>query len=73
MHQNIIWKNFPENCIKRKKFEPKDFGVVICRFLMKTEFLQSLLIIAGSFRVSLFIDFGSPSDLGTGPWHFYDK
>ena len=24
-------------------------------------------------RVSLFIELGCPRDLGTGPWHFYDK
>ena len=32
-----------------------------------------LIIIAGSFRVSLFIDLGCLGDLGTGSWHFYDK
>ena len=31
------------------------------------------MIIAGSFRVSLFIDLECHEDFVTGPWHFYDK
>ena len=30
-------------------------------------------VIAGSFRVSLFIALGCLENLGIGPWHFYDK
>ena len=44
--------------------------VILCEF--NSILFKFKNIIAGSFRVSLFIDFGCPEDLGTGPWHFYD-
>ena len=44
--------------------------VIVCE--LNSILFKLKKIIAGSFSVSLFIDFGCPDDLGTGPWHFYD-
>ena len=68
--ENLFWYWYGEIFVKKKSFAKWIWCKVYNALNLRICFYSntSVKIIAGSFRVSLFIDLGCPKDLGRGWW-----
>ena len=59
--------------VEQKMLQPSSSKQVTGSCALLIVMLKLNVFIAGSFRVSLFMDLRYPWNLETEPWHFYDK